>query len=85
MIFIDLERKATVFGPEKVNEIPEPLPDEFLTPIVPADGRPPVSPDIGMCGKMWSLYFCCFVIYYINHIKYGLVSVEQYFGFLHVP
>lgn len=50
MIFIDLERKATVFGPEKVNEIPEPLPDEFLTPIVPADGRPPVSPDIGMCG-----------------------------------
>lgn len=54
MIFIDLERKATVFGPEKVNEIPEPLPDEFLTPIVPADGRPPVSPDIGMYGKMWS-------------------------------
>lgn len=53
MISIDSERKVTVYGPEKVNEIPEPLPDEFLTPIVPADGRPPTSPDTGMCGIMW--------------------------------
>uniref|UniRef100_A0A8W8MBI1 Uncharacterized protein n=1 Tax=Magallana gigas TaxID=29159 RepID=A0A8W8MBI1_MAGGI len=43
----DSERKVTVYGPDKVNEIPEPLPDEFLTPTAPAD-RPPTAPDTGL-------------------------------------
>ncbi|XP_052682281.1 uncharacterized protein LOC128162900 isoform X14 [Crassostrea angulata] len=43
----DSERKVTVYGPDKVNEIPEPLPDEFLTPTAPAD-RPPTAPDNGL-------------------------------------
>uniref|UniRef100_A0A8W8MD07 Uncharacterized protein n=1 Tax=Magallana gigas TaxID=29159 RepID=A0A8W8MD07_MAGGI len=46
----DSERKVTVYGPDKVNEIPEPLPDEFLTPTAPAD-RPPTAPDTGIVTK----------------------------------
>lgn len=61
-ISIDSERKVTVYGPDKVNEIPEPLPDEFLTPTAPAD-RPPTAPDTGMCGIMWPCLLCFFILY----------------------
>nr|XP_022304452.1 uncharacterized protein LOC111111646 isoform X11 [Crassostrea virginica] len=40
----DSERKVTVYGPERINEIPEPLPDEFLRPTPPTDRVPPMDP-----------------------------------------
>ena len=41
-----------MYGPERINEIPEPLPDEFLRPTPPTDRVPPMDPTSGMKDYM---------------------------------